>query len=62
MISNLKRAFKSLVDESSWMDAVTKSIALEKVDAMREFVAYPDWVKNKTALEDYYRGVNASRN
>ena len=58
MISNLKAAFKKLVDESSWMDADTKIIAGEKVDAMREFVAYPDWIRNTTALENYYHGVN----
>ena len=58
MIGNLKTAFKSLLDESSWMDAATKSIALEKVDVMREFVAYPDWITNQTALENYYAGVN----
>jgi len=57
MISNLKAAFKKLVDESSWMDADTKIIAGEKVDAMREFVAYPDWIRNTTALENYYHGL-----
>ena len=57
MIANLKQAFKCLVYESDWMDCVTKSIAYEKVDAMVEFIAYPDWIKNKTALEDYYDGV-----
>ncbi len=57
MIANLKQAFKCLVYESDWMDCVTKSIAYEKVDAMVEFIAYPDWIKNKTALEDYYNGV-----
>ena len=57
MIANLKQAFKCLVYESNWMDCVTKSIAFDKVDAMVEFIAYPDWIKNKTALEDYYDGV-----
>lgn len=58
MIANLKRAFKSLVNEATWMDSTTKSIAIDKVDAMIEFVGYPDWIKNKTKLEDYYNEVS----
>ena len=57
MIANLKRAFKSLVNDASWMDSDTKSIAKDKVDAMIEFVGYPPWIKNKTAVEYYYNGV-----
>ena len=57
MIANLKKAFKSLVDDATWMDSDTKSIAKDKVDAMIEFVGYPPWINNKKSLEDYYNGV-----
>ena len=57
MIANLKKAFKSLVDDATWMDSDTKSKAKDKVDAMTEFIGYPQWIKNKTAVEDYYNGV-----
>lgn len=57
MVRNLKRSFKSLVDDATWMDSTTKSIAKDKVDAMVEFIGYPPWITNKTALEDYYDGV-----
>lgn len=57
MVTNLKRAFKSLVNDATWMDSTTKSIAMEKADAIVEFVGYPPWIKNNTALEDYYDGV-----
>ena len=43
MIGNLKLSFKSLLDDANWMDAVTKAVARDKVDAMVDFVAYPDW-------------------
>lgn len=46
-----------MIIENSWMDTETKLTATEKVDAMIEFVGYPNWIKNKTALEDYYDGV-----
>jgi len=60
MIANLKVAFKSLVDDATWMDDDTKVVAREKADYMSQFVGYPDWVKNKTALEAYYDGVETS--
>lgn len=31
MIGNLREAFKDLVRENDWMDAQTKSVAIEKV-------------------------------
>jgi predicted metalloendopeptidase len=61
LISNLKTAFKSLVDDASWMDSATKKIAREKADAIREFIAYPDWSQNKTALEEYYKGLQVQK-
>jgi len=46
-----------MVNDSTWMDSETKKIAIDKVNAIREFLAYPDWIKNQTALESYYSGV-----
>ena len=39
------------------MDLETQSKAKEKVEAMNQLVAYPDWILNKTSLEDYYSEV-----
>ena len=58
MIRHLKVAFSSLVDEADWMDDQTKIQAREKAAAMKQFLAYPDWVHNKTALEMAYEGVD----
>jgi len=57
MIGHLKAAFNSLVENSQWMDPETKIRALEKAAAMKEFVAYPDWILNKTKLTQAYEGV-----
>ena len=57
MIGHLKVAFNSLVEKSQWMDSETKIRALEKAAAMKEFVAYPDWILNKTQLTQAYDGV-----
>ena len=57
MVYNIKAAFKELLEGSTWMDDKTKLLAIEKVDAMSEFIAYPGWLKNSTALEYYYAEV-----
>lgn len=58
MITDLKRAFKSLVKEADWIDTATKSVIVNKVDSMVELVGHPSWISNSTAMEDYYKGVN----
>jgi len=58
MIENLREAFKSLVDEATWMDSDTKVIAKDKADFMVENIGFPDWINNRTALENYYSGVS----
>lgn len=39
------------------MDAATQSKALEKLAAMKETIAYPEWITNATFMENYYQGV-----
>lgn len=56
MIKYLKAAFVTLIDEAEWMDATTKAIAREKVDAMVELVAFPNWIKKKEDVESFYSG------
>ncbi|XP_065560462.1 neprilysin-like isoform X2 [Artemia franciscana] len=57
MVVDLKIAFKELVDELEWMSEETKPVAKEKADAMKELMAYPDWILDKEALEEYYSGL-----
>jgi len=57
MVKNLQTAFKSLVDKATWMDSATKVIAKDKANNMVANVGYPDWMTNKTALQNYYNTV-----
>lgn len=57
MVLNLKQAFKSMIDDATWMDMADKATAKEKVDAINDFIGYPDWINDKIAVEDYYKGV-----
>ena len=57
MIRNIKAVFKDVVTTLNWMDDEAKRVAAEKVDTMVELVGYPDWIKDKRALESHYSGV-----
>lgn len=60
MIGHVKAAFGSLVEEADWMDGDTKRRALHKAKAMKEFIAYPEWIFNNTKLEELYHGVSSA--
>lgn len=40
------------------MDLLTRKVAQDKAEAMKELIGYPDWYANKSALEVYYKGVS----
>ncbi|CAG7785778.1 unnamed protein product, partial [Allacma fusca] len=58
MVENLRSAFKELLDEADWMDEETKANADKKVSAMKQFMAYPDWLFNQSRLEQEFEGLN----
>lgn len=58
MVVNLRVSFKELVDEADWLENATRAEALAKADAIRSFMAFPEWLQNRTAIESYYAGVS----
>jgi predicted metalloendopeptidase len=40
------------------MDLPTTLEAISKVQAMKTFIGYPDWITNRTLLESYYSDVS----
>jgi predicted metalloendopeptidase len=58
MIKYLRDSFKVSVLESDWLDDITKSKSLEKLDAMIENDVYPDWILDNQELDKYYKLVN----
>ena len=38
------------------MDKQTAKKAVDKLNAMKEFIAYPDEYMNKSIIDDYYKG------
>jgi len=43
--------------EADWMEDSTKTEAEAKVGTIKSFMAFPEWLENKTAVEEYYSGV-----
>jgi predicted metalloendopeptidase len=62
MIKYLRDSFKVLVQESDWLDDITKNKSLEKLDAMIENDVYPDWILDNQELDKYYKLVNDFHN
>ena len=42
------------------MDEVTRKYALQKIDAMKHMVAYPDELMNDSLIEQYYNDLKIS--
>lgn len=61
MINDIRNEVKYLIKQSDWMDDEAKDFALAKVKNMKEFIGYPDWFKNTTIIQQYYKGVSFSK-
>lgn len=60
MVEDLRAAFKEMLEENDWMDDATRSYAKLKADQMIALIAYPDFILNDTALDEYYDKVSPS--
>ncbi|XP_069699097.1 neprilysin-1-like isoform X2 [Periplaneta americana] len=61
MVENIRSQFSSSINDVDWMDPDTRHVAQDKAEAMKELIGYPDWYANKSALEEYYKGVSVGR-
>ncbi|ETN70425.1 peptidase family M13 [Necator americanus] len=57
MITDLKSSMQRLLIEADWMDELTRSAALKKLDRMRHKIGFPDALLNETAVLAPYEGV-----
>ncbi|XP_077998346.1 neprilysin-1-like [Glandiceps talaboti] len=58
MITYIQQAFKSMIDESLWMDVETRKVAKEKIHGMLRKIGYPDWLQNDQDLNEYYKNFD----
>ncbi|CAF0827881.1 unnamed protein product [Adineta steineri] len=56
MIANIRKAFIDMLDDSTWMDSMSKTKAIEKAFAINAKIGYPDYLAsdNVTQLEIQY--------
>ncbi|XP_052865910.1 neprilysin-1 [Anopheles cruzii] len=57
MLDYIRKAFEGLVRDTTWMDWPTKHSTLQKSEAMRSLIGFPEWILNKTRLEHHYEGL-----
>lgn len=62
MLQFIRETFNNFVRWTTWMDDSTKCATLEKSEAMKSFIGYPDWVGDRKKLDEHFAGVrlNAS--
>ena len=54
LVKEVKDSFQTVLQTNTWLDEPTRKLALEKLAAIQENVAYPDWVMNNQDLDNYY--------
>lgn len=58
LVEYLMKEFKHILKNTDWMDADTKAKALEKADAFKTWIGYPDHLLNDTLVNEYYEKLN----
>ncbi|BFZ24008.1 hypothetical protein BsWGS_27047 [Bradybaena similaris] len=54
MIENVREAFISNLPNLDWMDPVTRAAAIDKANAVKDMIGYPDFILNDTLLDIRY--------
>ena len=60
MVNQIRKTFKLLLPRLDWMDEHTKKNAIEKFEAMGQFVGYPEELRQKSTIDQYYKGIKIS--
>lgn len=57
LVNMIRDEFKDILKSTEWMDDETRAIALEKAEKMKNFIAYPDELKNDSKLIEHYEDL-----
>ncbi|CAG5100894.1 Similar to Nep1: Neprilysin-1 (Drosophila melanogaster), partial [Cotesia congregata] len=61
MIHEIINGMREEIENSKWLDDYSKRGALEKVQAMREFIGFPRWYNDINSVDNYYKSVVPSK-
>lgn len=57
MVEAIRNEFEIILNETEWMDEVTKEAAIGKVQNMLAFIGYPDELLDDSKLIEYYKDL-----
>lgn len=57
MVRRVKDELIHRIMQAHWIPTHMKLLLLEKMDALRTQIGYPDWYKDDHAVTEYYEGV-----
>uniref|UniRef100_V5GXP8 Neprilysin-2 n=1 Tax=Anoplophora glabripennis TaxID=217634 RepID=V5GXP8_ANOGL len=57
MIKDIKNSFTEIMNQTTWMDEQSKTVAIQKINNLVTIMGYPDFVSNKTLLDRFYENV-----
>ena len=49
---------KLVLRSNDWLDDQTKNKSIEKLNAVTEYIGYPDWILSNSELDKFYNLVN----
>ena len=62
IVRYIRQSFRSMIDNSSWMDEDTKINAKKKLNNMKEIVGYVDELLDDKLMERLHKGIFDDRN
>lgn len=57
MVSDLREAFHDILNESDWIDEVTKEKAAKKAENMYILLGYPEYADSAELLDEFYENL-----
>jgi len=58
MVQYIKDEFRNILNDVDWMDDNTKSRAHAKLNAIKDYIAYPDELLDDTKVREVYQGLD----
>lgn len=62
IFEDIRTTFNELVENSDWMDGVTKRTVIEKANAMNVNIGFAEFLLNETKVDEYLEDLNLTEN
>lgn len=62
LVKELRQSFDAMLEKVDWMDEKTKKAARAKLNAIQQYVAYPDEFFDDEKLDKYFKSLKIDRN